>query len=61
MRKTIEFNSGWEFYKGDLPKESSDSVAWEGISLPHTYNALDGQDGGNDYYQGCAWYRKKFT
>ena len=24
----------------------------------YTYNALDGQDGGNDYYRGVAWYRK---
>lgn len=61
MRKTIEFNSGWEFYKGELQADSTDSTVWEGIKLPHTYNALDGQDGGNDYYQGIAWYRKKFT
>ncbi|MDY6335242.1 MAG: glycoside hydrolase family 2 TIM barrel-domain containing protein, partial [Lachnospiraceae bacterium] len=25
-------------------------------SLPHTYNAADGQDGGNDYYRGPAVY-----
>ena len=28
------------------------------IRLPHTWNALDGQDGGNDYYRGRCWYRR---
>jgi beta-galactosidase len=27
--------------------------------VPHTYNALDGQDGGGDYYRGVAWYRRR--
>ena len=26
------------------------------VSLPHTWNALDGQDGGNDYYRGDGIY-----
>lgn len=26
------------------------------ITLPHTWNALDGQDGGNDYWRGIASY-----
>ena len=26
------------------------------VKLPHTYNNLDGQDGGNDYYRGSATY-----
>ncbi len=26
------------------------------VTLPHTYNAKDGQDGGNDYYRGTALY-----
>ncbi|WP_435083595.1 glycoside hydrolase family 2 TIM barrel-domain containing protein [Ohessyouella blattaphilus] len=30
------------------------------MTLPHTWNALDGQDGGGDYYQGIGWYRKNF-
>ena len=29
----------------------------EAITLPHTWNALDGQDGGNDYYRGVCTYR----
>jgi beta-galactosidase len=29
--------------------------------VPHTWNAKDGQDGGNDYYRGVAWYRRRQT
>ena len=28
----------------------------EAVTLPHTWNALDGQDGGNDYYRGDGVY-----
>lgn len=57
MRKTIQWNNNWEFQKG----ENFTEKGWEQVTLPHTWNALDGQDGGGDYYQGAAWYRKKFT
>lgn len=30
--------------------------AFEPIQLPHTWNALDGQDGGNDYWRGVGTY-----
>ncbi len=29
---------------------------WETVTLPHTWNAVDGQDGGNDYYRGTCMY-----
>ena len=56
MRKTIDFNSNWKFIKGEI--SAADDGKWEEVALPHTYNAIDGQDGGNDYYQGIAWYKK---
>lgn len=31
------------------------------IDLPHTWNATDGQDGGNDYYRGTCIYEKSFV
>ena len=52
MRKTELFNDGWIFEK---PGEAPVSV-----TLPHTWNAKDGQDGGNDYWRGTAVYRKAF-
>lgn len=30
---------------------------WETVTLPHTWNALDGQDGGSDYDRGAYTYR----
>ena len=32
--------------------------AFAPICLPHTWNAIDGQDGGSDYYRGTCWYAK---
>ena len=29
--------------------------------LPHTWNAVDGQDGGNDYYRGTCKYVRHFA
>ncbi|MGN0746022.1 MAG: glycoside hydrolase family 2 protein [Aristaeellaceae bacterium] len=53
MRKTISFNEGWFFAKpGEAPAA---------VTLPHTWNALDGQDGGNDYWRGTAAYTKTFA
>ncbi len=31
------------------------------MNLPHTWNALDGQDGGGDYYRGTGCYSKAFS
>ena len=51
MRRIIDFNGSWQFKKTDT---------WESVTLPHTWNAIDGQDGGNDYYRGTCIYRKSF-
>ena len=64
MRKNININSQWKFLKKDV-EEANDAnyndSTWEEISLPHTWNNLDGQDGGLDYYRGKCWYRKKIN
>ena len=57
MRQTLNINSNWKFHKGDL-LPSSFPLEWEEVTLPHTYNAIDGMDGGNDYYRGKAVYCK---
>ena len=51
MRYITNFNSDWEF-----SLHSDDN--WEKVTLPHTWNNLDGQDGGNDDYRGKCTYRK---
>lgn len=52
MRQIIVFNENWTFTKpGNAPIP---------VRLPHTWNAQDGQDGGNDYWRGTAVYEKEF-
>jgi len=56
----IPWNDGWRFAKtaeipADLPQD------WETVTLPHTWNDLDGQDGGNDYWRGTAAYYRQFA
>ena len=53
MRHIIHFNENWTFNK---PGETAAAV-----SLPHTWNNVDGQDGGNDYWRGTATYSKAFA
>ncbi len=55
MRSITNLNQNWIFIKG-----TSDITAREGevLNLPHTWNALDGQDGGNDYFRGPCLYVK---
>ena len=72
MRRTILFHESWYFTKKtdiDLGKaaikegigrETFTCEDMEAVTLPHTWNAMDGQDGGNDYYRGRCLYVKNF-
>ena len=56
-------DTGWKFYEGDVSgaqTPSFDDSAWSGVTLPHTWNAIDGENGGN-YYRGISWYRLHYT
>ena len=57
MRKILNWNADWSFYKG-IADPSATTAEGEAISLPHTWNAVDGQDGGNDYFRGSCLYKK---
>lgn len=59
MRIKINWNDGWYFSKSDKVPENF-SQLWIPVTLPHTWNAVDGQDGGNDYWRGTASYVKTF-
>ena len=63
-KSLTNLNSSWKFNKGDVSgSQNTDFVdaSWENVTIPHTWNALDGQDGGSNYYRGSCWYRKHFT
>ena len=47
MRRVISLKEGWNFYQDGQCSQ---------VALPHTWNAVDGQDGGNDYYRGTCRY-----
>ena len=52
MRRSILLMNDWLFkYK------NNDFI---NVNLPHTWNNIDGQDGGNDYYRGKCIYQKEF-
>ena len=53
MRNYSLLNDSWSFTYHD------GSVTT--VNVPHTWNNLDGQDGGNDYWRGTCTYRKTFT
>ena len=61
MRTVYNFNANWAFSKEatSLPAEIPSN--WENINLPHSWNAIDGQDGGNDYFRGTAYYAKQLN
>jgi beta-galactosidase len=65
----IPLATGWEFTRTDLGglweawrgQKISASPAWEPVSLPHCFNALDAVDPENSYYQGPGWYRTRLS
>ena len=63
MRKITILKDGWRFLKADIALKQALENAGQGetISLPHTWNAIDGQDGGNDYHRGTCWYVRELT
>lgn len=53
MRTILNLNGGWTFQKPGCDPEP--------VQLPHTWNAVDGQDGNNDYYRGTCRYSRTLT
>lgn len=56
MRKIIPLNHGWQFTKTPYADLNNANISWEPVSLPHTWNAVDGADG-SAYYRGECCYR----
>lgn len=50
MRRTEKLMSNWAFVRNGKKHL---------VDLPHTWNAVDGQDGGNDYFRGACSYEKQ--
>ncbi len=58
MRHILNLNENWLFVK-----DTADITVREGerVNLPHSWNAIDGQDGGNDYFRGACLYLKSIN
>ena len=59
MRTILNVNRKWAFSKeaDHIPEAMPENWYW--VNLPHTWNTIDGQDGGNDYYRGTCYYAKE--
>jgi beta-galactosidase len=60
-RTEVQLSEGWRFLRADATNAhlpGFDDSTWTEVSVPHTWNNLDGQNGGNNYYRGTGWYRK---
>lgn len=58
MREVLNLNFKWAFRKkGEILSAMPDT--WDWVNIPHSYNAIDGQDGNNDLYRGKAVYMKE--
>ena len=59
MREIFNLNEKWAFSKEAIKPPVAMPQNWYWVNLPHTWNAIDGQDGGNDYYRGTCFYAKE--
>jgi len=71
-RASVSLNAGWKFQYGETPGAEAaafNDAGWSTVDTPHTWNALDGQDGvakkgeglallKGDYARGTGWYRR---
>lgn len=59
IKKSI--NDGWRFSLQEEPAAEAgyDDTAWECVSVPHTWNALDTDDERPGYARGTGWYRRR--
>lgn len=59
-RSDTLLDTGWRFYRGDAQGAAGpafDDGNWSAVTVPHCWNAIDGENGG-DYYRGPGWYRR---
>ncbi len=61
MKEITPINKGWYFKKNvsEAPSEIPEDAT--AVTLPHTWNAEDGTDGGNDYFRGTCLYMRRLS
>lgn len=61
MRRIISINKDWRFLKGEFSLEKCATLEGTKVTIPHTWNGEDGQDGGGDYLRTTSLYFRKFA
>lgn len=61
MRNVINLNQNWKFIQKNVGLPTSYPADWQTVDLPHSWNAVDGNDGNGSYDRGNYWYAKTFT
>ncbi len=59
MREIVNINRKWAFTKQATSVPAELPMNWDWVNLPHSWNAIDGQDGDSDFYRGTCYYVKK--
>ena len=61
MRTIFNINKHWSFVKDSAQIPAAIAAEAEFVDLPHSWNAVDGMDGGADYFRGTCCYAKEIT
>ena len=59
MRQIININRKWAFSKQATSVPAELPMNWDWVNLPHSWNAIDGQDGDSDFFRGTCYYVRK--
>ncbi|NJX14553.1 glycoside hydrolase family 2 TIM barrel-domain containing protein [Tamlana crocina] len=60
VRHIETINEAWHFYKGSLeqPFDTDETIVWENVTIPHSWNTEDILDDEDGYYRGEGWYKR---
>ena len=61
MRQTVSLNRKWAFVMAPEGVPSAMPAPAYYVNVPHSFNAIDGQDGAGDYYRGACAYVKNLS
>ncbi|MBR4040675.1 MAG: glycoside hydrolase family 2 protein [Clostridia bacterium] len=61
MRQIVSLNHKWAFVMAPQGVPTAMPAPAYFVNVPHTWNAIDGQDGGGDYYRGTCAYIKNLS
>ena len=61
MRQIVNLNRKWAFSMDASSVPAAMPQPAYFVNLPHSFNAIDGQDGAGDFHRGLCWYIKSLS